>query len=526
MGGGIFQLIAYGAQDIYLTGNPQITFFKAVYSRHSNFSIESIEQVFKGTPTFGNKISTTIGRNGDLLHRMILEVDISTDTGTPELVNRPGFAMINHVELEIGGQIMDKQYGEWMDIWSQLSHSVEQYEKLEHMIDGTIETNKTGVKKLYIPLQFWFNRNIGLALPLIALQYHEVSINLYLNKEANIRKNQENNSNTFQINNINLFCDYIFLDTDERRRFAQVSHEYLIEQVQFNGKKELDHNLEHADVKLNLNHPCKELVCVVQSNLMIGKQSGGNGINHFPFDFSRPNTADNTILDLERWTHPTTAGLSYWVNPNTLFPQLSEVYDDDIMFLDNWGVISGAGVGSISGVPTDSLTISKYQDPIEDLVSNLTLELNGSDRFSTREGTYFRLVQPFQHHTGGFDHRRGQWYSENTFTDSGGTSVPGPDSNEKGYIYAYSFGINPEQHQPSGTCNFSRIDNAVLKIELNKSNKEVQSIIRDFSSTDNTIVASARGKISDTPKNSIRVYGTNYNVLRITSGMGGLAYSN
>jgi hypothetical protein len=526
MGGGIFQLIAYGSQDIYLTGNPQITFFKAVYSRHSNFSIESIEQVFKGTPTFGNKISTNINRNGDLLHSMVLEVEISTDKGTPELVNRPGFALINHVELEIGGQPMDKQYGEWMDIWSQLSHSGEKYGKLEHMINGKLNSNKAGVKKLYIPLQFWFNRNIGLALPLIALQYHEVSINLYLNKEANIRKNHESNNNTFQINNINLFCDYIFLDTDERRRFAQVSHEYLIEQVQFNGKKELDHSITHTDVKLNLNHPCKELVCVVQSNLMVGKQSGGNGINHFPFDFSRPNTADNTLLNLERWPHPSTAGLSYWVNPSSGSASMSEVYDDDVMFLDTWGAVSGVGAAATSGVSTDSLSVSKYQDPIEDLVSDLTLELNGSDRFTTREGTYFRLVQPFQHHTGGFDHQKGQWYWSSTFTPSGGSAVSGPLSNEKGYIYTYSFGINPEQHQPSGTCNFSRIDNSVLKIGLNKPNREVQTIVSDFSSSNNTTVLKARAKITNDPKNHIRVYATNYNVLRITSGMGGLAYSN
>jgi len=403
MGGGLMQLVAYGAQDVYLTGNPQITFFKVVYRRHTNFSMESIEQVFTGNVSLGKKTSCTIARNGDLLGKMYLEVDLSSTT---DLVARPGHAMIDYVEVEIGGQAIDKQYGEWMDIWTQLSHSGEQFQKLERLVDGKLQ-GKGGNKKLYVPLQFWFNRNPGLALPLIALQYHEVKLNLQLHKDKRISSTNEAGA---KINNICLFCDYMFLDTDERRRFAQVSHEYLIEQVQFNGKTCLGQKDSCANVELRFNHPCKELVWVVQDGRVV------DGTINEPFAFA----ADTN-------------------------------------------------------------------EGKDDFVKSAVLQLNGHDRFREREGTYFRCVQPYQHHTGGHDQQ-----GNNDINTNGGA--------EKGFIYSYSFALRPEDHQPSGTCNFSRIDNALLTMNLAES--------------------------SGTEGKEVRTYATNYNVLRIMSGMGGLAYSN
>ena len=249
MGGGLMQLVAYGAQDIYLTGNPQITFFKVVYRRHTNFAVESIEQTFNGSADFGKKFSCTISRNGDLLHRVYLEcviADASDNTNAADnraaIVNF-GFKMLDHVEVEIGGQCVDKHYGEWMEIWTSLSHSSDKSNML-----SKIMPNNTTASKNYIPLQFWFCRNPGLALPLIALQYHEVKLNVQFVSAAAGRTNN--------IDNCCVFCDYIFLDTDERRRFAQVSHEYLIEQVQFTGDVDSTASLS---TNLNLNHPVKVL---------------------------------------------------------------------------------------------------------------------------------------------------------------------------------------------------------------------------------------------------------------------------
>ena len=384
MGGGLMQLVAYGAQDIYLTGNPQITFFKVVYRRHTNFAVESIEQTFNGSAEQGKKFSCTISRNGDLLHRVYLEVDLLktlNNAGAPSA--KYGFNLINYVELEIGGQCIDKHYGEWMAIWVSLSNGGGpggDLTLLNAMMPTNVANPATGTEKNYIPLQFWFCRNPGLALPLIALQYHEVKINVQFNDSESDRVNN--------ISNCCVFCDYIFLDTDERRRFAQVSHEYLIEQVQFSNNQTATAG-QSTQTELRFNHPVKELIWVVSSG-------------------SEPK------LDY----HP---------------------------------------------------------------VKDVLLQLNGHDRFKRRMGSYFNTVQRYQHHSSAFSvDCVGNETDDDSLTDN---------------IHLYSFALKPEEHQPSGTCNFSRIDNAVLNIAH---------------SQDGTLA----------------IYAVNYNVLRIMSGMGGLAYSN
>ena len=211
------QLVAYGAQDIYLTGNPQITFFKVVYRRHTNFSMEAIEQTLNGTVSLGNKVSCTVSRNGDLVHRVYLQVDLSGATSASEY----GHSLIKSVEVEIGGQRVDRHTGEWLHIWNELTQEAGKKEGYKAMI-GNVDDDSAS-RTLYVPLQFWFCRNPGLALPLIALQYHEVKINVEFASSLG-------NSVTMS-SNAKLYVDYIYLDTDERRRFAQISHEYLIEQL-------------------------------------------------------------------------------------------------------------------------------------------------------------------------------------------------------------------------------------------------------------------------------------------------------
>ena len=398
MGGGLMQLVAYGAQDIYLTGNPQITFFKVVYRRHTNFSMESIEQTFNGAADFGKRVTCTVSRNGDLMHRVYLQVTI------PEVTNTDfawkgwlGQALIKSVEVEIGGQRVDKHYGDWMHIWNDLTQAAGKKAGYEQMVGNVTDLTSTSAAgtpemDLYIPLEFWFCRNPGLALPLIALQYHEVKLNLEFNSLANLVADGLSAPAGTSLAAASLYVDYIYLDTDERRRFAQVSHEYLIEQLQFTGDESV--SAVNNKIKLNFNHPCKELIWVVQDD---------NATQ--PFDYVTQNAVTEP---------PLPAGS----NP----------------------------------------------------VATAKLQLNGHDRFSQRMGKYFNLVQPYQHHT----------------------NIPA----SKG-INVYSFVIKPEEHQPSGTCNMSRIDNATLQLGL---------------------ASNATSKV--------RVFATNYNVLRIMSGMGGLAYSN
>jgi hypothetical protein len=514
------QLVAYGAQDVYLTGNPQITFWKVTYRRYTNFAMESIEQTFNGQADFGRRVTCTISRNGDLAYRTYLQVtlpeigqSLSDDAVYARWLDFPGEQLISQVEVEIGGQRIDRQYGDWMHIWNQLTLSKEQERGYYKMIGNTTQltyiTDPTfadvdgpcsanGVRQvcaprnalpettLYVPLQFWYCRNPGLALPLIALQYHEVKINLDIrNIEECLWAVDNMTGQGSKINDAykqslaaaSLYVDYIFLDTDERRRMAQNPHEYLIEQLQFTGDESVGSSSNK--IKLNLNHPCKELVWVVQPDANVdycASLLSGNELNALmgaqPFNYT------DALDALPNAVHA--FGAQGLVNSSTATGFISgNAFQDPFADQVTAGNASGVGGDSESGV-SDAGTFVLAETALdmhcwgENPVVVAKLQLNGQDRFSEREGTYFDLVQPFQHHT------------------------RAPDTG----INVYSFALRPEEHQPSGTCNFSRIDNATLQLVL--SNATVQGV--------------------NTAK--VRVYAVNYNVLRIMSGMGGLAYSN
>ena len=450
MGGGLMQLVAYGAQDIYLTGNPQITFFKVVYRRHTNFSMESIEQTFNGTPDWGRKVTCTISRNGDLIHRVYLQVKIPALKVNERWVNWLGHKMIKSAEIEIGGQRIDKHYGDWLHIWNELSQSPGLQGGYARMVGNVpkliFEAGEEGTPEatLYIPLQFWFCKNPGLALPLIALQYHEVKINLEFESFSKCAIKQGGAIDEVSMKDASLWVDYIYLDTDERRRFAQVSHEYLIEQLQHTG----DETVASAasKIKLNFNHPVKELVWVVLSQ----KNEQNNQWNNYTDDTDKNFITGNTDGELGGGI-PSDAGLS--------------ILNQDL------------GLGD--GLNAD--LASEANNPVEEA----KLQLNGHDRFAEREGSYFNFVQPYQHHT----------------------NIPSVGIN------VYSFGLKPEEHQPSGTCNMSRIDNVSLNLKLTK-----DTFKRDITKPD--------GENGNKVSAKVKVFATNYNVLRIMSGMGGLAYSN
>ena len=481
MGGGLLELVAHGVQDIYLIGNPQITFFKIVYKRHTNFSMESVQATFSGTADFGNTIVVSLPRKGDLVHTMILEVDVpaiaseysTNDNGTLSYVNSLGHALIDYIELEIGGQKIDKHYGEWMEIWTQLSYGESKQNAYDQILPraniDTTQNNTVAGKSattVYIPLQFWFCRNIGLALPLIALQYHEVILKIKFQPFSKVHTFGSNqaftitqsgttitqsgtnprnfhNSNdtsktitykdgttatatyasattitssrsvtigtaeeiyltpdndlsaTYSITAARLYIDYIFLDTFERKKFAEMKHRYLIEQIQYNDGESIPDGTSTKTINIPFNLPVKSIYWVSQlNNAVLAK-------NNDRFNFSSQINRSETLAD-----------------------------------------------------------------PI----SKAVLKFNGVERFEERNGAYFRLIQPFQKHT----------------------------RVSKLYIYMYSFCLNPEAHQPSGACNFSKINNADLHLTY----------------------------ASNIGSSSVRVYALTYNVLRIFSGMGSVAFSN
>ena len=430
MGGGLMQLVAYGAQDIYLTGNPQITFFKVVYRRHTNFSMELIEQTLNGTVSSGGRVTATISRNGDLVHRLYANWNPKATFVASDNSNKfcyPSFTLLKEVEIEVGGQKIDKIYGHWMTAHHELTspNTSCSFPKIGHTAFATaipvgvssgaeMEVRPTkdqlvgfhcksggtgsGLQETsaWVALPFWFCRNAGLALPLIALQYHEVKCIMELCTDTQLG----GGSPTISTSQLKLWAEYIYLDTDERRRFAQVSHEYLIEQLQYQESS------PSGSIDLNFNHPVKELI-------FSGARASTGGVNGSIASHQRLKVGDNSA----RWVATSSS--------------------------------DGTAVG---------------------------LKLNGHERFAPQHLDYFTRVQVAQHHTG-----------------NGGVAVT--DS-----LAVYSFALKPEEHQPSGTCNFSRIDNAQLT----------------FSNALDSTAGAA----------NVRIYAVNYNVLRIMSGMGGLAYSN
>jgi hypothetical protein len=368
---------------------------------------------------------------------MYVQVQLPVLVGASSWVDYIGLRVLADVEIEIGGQRIDKHYSQWMYIWNELSLPVGKQPAWKKMVgsegnNSPVVSGSTGYN-CFVPLEFWFNRNVGLALPLIALQYHEVKINIDYETLTNCIGYANGNLSTPTIGaagtvttdlvKSSIWVDYIYLDTDERRRFAQLSHEYLIEQLQFTGDESITDvtSTSAPRIKMNFNHPVKELIWVAQADARVG--AGSNNWTNFATDTSAFSSTTATAN-------------------------------------------AAAVIGTLNSVEESAST---------------NIQLNGQDRFYAREGSYFNLVQPYQHHE-----RAG--------------NNPG--------VNVYSFALKPEEHQPSGTLNFSRIDTAYLNVKL--------AAFKDANGS--ALSAGSTGKL--------KVFAVNYNVLRIMSGMGGLAYSN
>lgn len=403
MTGGLIQLVAVGVQDIYLIGNPQITFFKSVYKKYTNFSMESIQQPVDGRTDFGQQIEITIQRKGDLIKDIIFEILLPILPTGYYWTNGIGNVLIKQVDLEIGGQLIDRHYSEWLDIWHQLTVNEGLIGAYNGMIgnynaNSSLEANAKSQLRLYVPMCFWFNRDYSLALPLIALQYHDIVLKVQIRDFNSCYRNNTNTTllSGYQISVFNAWVDYIHLDMEERRKYAQNSHEIVIEQLQFDGNDFISKNSSSISKKLSFNHPVKEL---------------------------------------------------YWINTNNDYLQ--------------------------TNINTGNQLLDYSLKTSIETFSSGVLQLNGVDRFNTRSADYFRLVQNFQYHTR---------YSSNI-------------------IYTYSFSINPDKIQPSGSCNMSKFTNINLYLDYSGINHSTNDMV-------------------------LKVYAINYNVLRIMSGMGGLTFSN
>ena len=552
------QLVAYGAQDIYLTGNPQITFFKVVYRRHTNFSMESIQQTINGisqVPTTGTASGTvTISRNGDLVYRSYVRMV----SASANVVETNAHELISEVELEIGGQRIDRQVSEWLQVWAELTTPVSKANGYKRMTGGTghwghnapssltVASSNYGCDIAYVPLQFWFCRNPGLALPLIALQYHEVKLKFTWGGTPNVAVDCQ------------VWCDYIYLDTDERRRFAQVSHEYLIEQIQYQSPSGTV-----TSEKLNFNHPVKELIwvdtieqtydCKTKLQLNNHDRFAAQDKEYFqlkqPYDYHTaipgmhevgPHTTNVQLMTSATGLHTDTVGLTgsaatdqsiTWVGAAATTPiETSSIPDTAQVVvvsttLSNAIVVGGVATSAFNAnsvkqgdvheisIWDDSVTtvgdaaVSKpdriYTNTVKWLGSNLsdadcvvlrhgasldvTLTTNGENQIANDA-----LLIIYEHPMtiGTLETTKDHTHIKHIGVTESRTS------NMHKIINCYSFALKPEEHQPSGTCNFSRIDTAKLLFT------------------------------GGTGPTISRIYAVNYNVLRIMSGMGGLAYSN
>lgn len=458
-GGGLLQLVAQGKQDVFLTGNPQITWFKMVYRRYTNFAIESQQIYFDGDPDFGKRVTALIPRRGDLLGSIIMEVVLPfvtmSDGTSGSYVNSTGYALIEEVSLEIGEQEIDKQTGEWMQIWSTLATPASQIDALNNMVgrvDGlnqpptiipspscSVGGYKYGAVKLYIPLQFWFNRSPGLYLPLLAMQYHPVRINMKLRSLASMISNANTADSCSTITplptsivDVRLWGDYVYLDREERRRFVSNTHEYLIEQIQYTPHISIPENVNIQQIRMEFNHPLREIMWVVQREQMV--------TTHEWFNFGSTSAFE--------------AGIS------------------------------------------------------RDMLQDATLQVDGYDRFDTRDAGYFRLVQPYQYHT---------------------------RTDVKNFIYMYSFSLRPEEMQPSGSLNASRIDNMNLTINLRPDSNEPVTLsipivdpngnpLLNLDGSPQTREVANPAYVPNRGPAHVVVYAKNHNVLRVVNGFAGLLF--
>jgi len=513
--------------------------------------METIEQTINGTVSTSGSSTVTISRNGDLVYKVYV-----TNAGSTATTN--GSGIISEVELEIGGQRIDRHYEEWNQIWNELTTPESKAVGMKNMIGDIGTSGSSGPVMTQYPLNFWFCRNPGLALPLIALQYHEVKLKFTWGSLAS------NGVST----DVKVWCDYIYLDTDERRRFAQVSHEYLIEQLQ---KQSSGGN---ASEKLNFNHPVKELIWTSQRvNGYTTAQLKLNGHDRFaaqnaeyfqlrqPFDYHTtvpqqnlsynaiPRCVETTVTKSTGATHTDAKGHNVtaadvgsltWVGTTATSALTTTSVPAVGIVLHNTTTTTGPTNAFVVGQGTTAASSLENNSVKQGDVHRITMMDSDQVHADTTASGNIAFIGTVKYICGG---------SAVTNTSCSGGSGPLDDSTtldqtltsgsgssddnallviyEESFTFkaavettkdsfriekigekcartskmlktinVYSFALKPEEHQPSGTCNFTRIDNAKL----------------DFTGTQ--------------PTSSENIYAVNYNVLRIMSGMGGLAYSN
>lgn len=414
MSGALLGLVAYGNQDVYLTKDPNVTFFKSAFKRYSMFQKEVVALSANGNPAFGRKITVPIVRSGDLASRcyveMVLPELVAPDNMHIAYCKYVGLALLESVEFLIGGAKVDKHYSTWLIIMHELYTKPGKEKNADIMIGNVdlLTTPKPVIPeyKVRVPLQFFFNRFYKQALPLVALQYNPCQFDIQFKRAEDLYTIYDVSgptpvptSKTLPIapilGAVNVWCEYIFLEDEERDAIVADVVDVVFEQTQFNSPEA--YTGPKLKSRLAFNHPVSELFFMIQLNTNVD-----NGAN--------------------RWADFTMSG-------------------------------------------NDAAKAYNGAQPLK----SATLMLNGNDRFAAQDAMYFNNQVPYECHS----------------------------RSPAAGIYCYSFANNPEDAQPSGTLNFSRIDSAALAIETNTGNQ---------------------------PYNLL-VFCKNYNVLRYKNGQAGVSFS-
>jgi len=567
MAGGVIQLYVYGAEDIYLTANPQVTFFKTVYRRHTNFSIQTFNRDILDNPGFNKQTRVKMYRLGDLLSRLHLQVVLNpvipNENAKFAWVRRIGHALINRIRVEIGGQIIDTQYGEWLDIWYELARKDGTSRGYLKMIGDTPElTAYNNMEKpeytLTIPLQFWFNRFYGLALPMVAIRYHEIYILTDFNDITNLTVSSSN-FNAFDqisIQSASIAADYVYLDINERKRFTDMDHDYLIEQILFTGAESL---VKHKTrYQLHFNYPTKEIIWAMKNGIFRSNRkfiaythtdNWDNEIRRASFDLLNASMIllngpeylidqyGNIVVDqygnriiVKEGDNPPENGVweeipplttktasnnkiivrngsrtqSLWLNLSSLsignYRITAKIAGTITVTVNNRIIITNFSTDinardisfpidllDDSRLFSDDICVNQYsnyglwitgeKNPLEFAL----LEFNSEERFRKRDGKFFGNLQPYIHHS-------------NTPKDG---------------INLYSFSLKPEEHQPSGAANLSRIERIILTLWFS-----------DITAVDDL------PPIDIFDENTlVYIFGINHNVLKINNGLVAVAYT-
>jgi hypothetical protein len=549
MSGALLQLAALSSQDVYLTGNPEITLFKKNYMRYTNFSIETVQVAFDGSVSFGSETYANLEKTGDLISKMVLVVNLQQLTSSKKwgYVDKIGHAIIDSVSIYIGGAEIDSRNNDWIDIYQSITRDKSQKDNYNIMIGNVPSLKKLALShdsyNLFIPLEFWTGKLTSSAFPVCALLNNNIfQVRIKFRNAADCINYfgtiVPSNPELPVISNSYLLVDYVYLETEERNLFISNNHNYLIEVV---DRMSTTLSAINTKIDLNFNKPTKYMIWYAQLNKYSSRSKFMSWATDDDWEAARNEFAKLVWLvtrsGLNATTNPPTINFgTQYVNigtqpvivtkGNTLLESLASKVSAVILFAT---IVGG---NSIANATTDNVALISNTITFEDMsntidqikaataptipipipdpriqqnlfmdnyhtnniidifnygnfinrtdnpIINSSFQLNGKNRFQERDGFFYNYLQPY-------------YYFKNSPADG---------------VNIYTFSLNPEDIQPSGTINLGNVDSKNLIVSLGKYNNSSDSYLNYFGS------------------GNIRIFAFSYNNLSVAKGYTLLSY--